>query len=168
MTPAEYEVLLADIAQGIQQRQLDLSPLRLGSGRSNRVMGASGYKHQIDVSLQDLNRLFIIECKRWDKRIGVAELLILASRTTDIQKQHSSYTVTPILATTKGATFGACKLADHFNVAIEIVKSAHEFGLRLGSFIHQGVAEGMGLNDEVKCAITRKDQVVDDLCSASK
>lgn len=163
MTPAEYELLLADIVRGIQQCYSDLSSLKLGTGRKNHIKGASGYNHQIDVSFLDLHRLFIIECKRWNKRIGVAEILILASRAIDVQQLSSSLMVSPILACTKGASSNAQRLADHFNISIEIVKSAHEFGLRLGKRIYQATCDEMGICEKLGCTTIRNGQVIGDL-----
>jgi len=158
MTSEEYENLVAEIANGIKQQHGHLSDVTLSFGRTNKIMGTSGYKHQIDVSLQGLNLLFIIECKKWHKRIGPSEVLVLAGRKMDIETEGCK--VVPILTSMKGATEGANKLARHFGVALEIVKSAHEFGLRIGHFIHQAMEDNAGFTDVAMPTVIRKGQVV--------
>lgn len=148
MSPEEYETLVSTIANNIQQCHSILFSLKLGAGRKNLIAGASGYKHQIDVSLQDAKRFFIIECKKWVKPIGVNEVLVLTARAADVQKLYPSLAITPILVSTKNITSGAQQLADYFRVAVEIVKSADEFGFRIDKIIHQGISEGMRFGDE--------------------
>lgn len=166
MTADEYEVLLADIVKGMQESSPGLSGEVVGCGRKNRIPGASGYKHQIDVSLdlsyKELNKFFIIECKRWKEKIGAAPILVLASRTKDIQEIHPSCTVTSIMASVEGVTGPGCKLAEHFGIQIEIVKSGHEFGLRLGKFIHEATSVGLNLSDEASITLKRNGEIVDD------
>lgn len=57
MTPTEYEQLVEEIANGIIKSASDLQNLVVASGRKNRIIGASGYSHQIDVSLHEQRRL---------------------------------------------------------------------------------------------------------------
>lgn len=144
----------------MRQSYPDLSSLILNSGRQNRIEGVSGYKHQIDVSLQDSHRLFIIECKQWNKKAGVAEVLVLASRSIDIQQNFPSLKVFPILVSTKEATKPAKQIAGHFKIAIEAVKSAAEFGLRLGNFIWEGVFDGTNFSEQVECIVCRNGVIV--------
>ncbi len=65
MTPSEYERLVADIVEGIRAADQRLTQLTIKSGSRNRIQGASGYKHQIDVSLhQDQPKtVYLVECK---------------------------------------------------------------------------------------------------------
>lgn len=160
MKPAEYEQLVADIANGIFTTAPELQGLVLGLGRSNQLLGASGYRHQIDVSLQEEKRVFLIECKHWNDRVGVAEVLVLAGRASDIQTQTPNCTVTAVLVSVKGASRGAQKLAQHFGIALEIAKSASEFGLRIGKFVHQAVSDGLGVSDHCEATIIRNGVVI--------
>ena len=166
MTADEYEVLLADIVTGMQDSSPGLSGELVGCGRKNRILGGSGYKHHIDVSLdlsnKGLNKFFIIECKRWKDKIGAGPILVLASRTKDIQEIYPSCTVTPIMASIEGVTGPGRKLANHFGIQIEIVRSGNEFGLRLGKFIHEAIDVGLGFTDETSCTVKRKGEIIDD------
>src|SRR5258706_12545028 len=97
MTPAEYEQLVADIAGGIREGAADLQDLVLASAGANRLPGASSYRHQIDVSLEGPKRVFLIECKRWDEKVGVEEVLVLAARASDILQARPGCAVRAIL-----------------------------------------------------------------------
>ena len=155
MTPTEYEQLVEEIAKGIIKSAPNLQNLDVGSGRKNKIIGESGYSHQIDVSLHERGCLYLIECKRWTRSIGVAEVLVLAGRSNDIATRTDSGSVFPIMVSIRKATSGAQKLARHFNIALEIATSASEFGLRIGSHIHQGTHEGMSISDYSDVEVTR-------------
>ncbi|MGB6068460.1 MAG: hypothetical protein WBG50_26935 [Desulfomonilaceae bacterium] len=162
MTPNEYESVVAKIAEGIRTSATDLGDLVIGLGRNNRIVGASAYRHQIDVSLSGNNRIFIIECKMWGRRAGVQEILVLASRSQDIRDQHPGTSVTAILVSTQGASRGASKIAQHFGIAIEITKSPANFGLRIGQSIHQGISIGVASSLSVEETVVRNGVVLDE------
>jgi hypothetical protein len=104
MTPSEYEIVVANIVSGICRGAENLDGLELAFGRSNRLEGGSGYKHQIDVSLSVGRAIYLIECKRWDDKIGVEEVMVLAARGSDISHLNSAATIKAILASKTGAT----------------------------------------------------------------
>ena len=85
-------------------RQFDLDLLSLerstSHGPRNRLEGRSGYKHQIDASVDLGDRLFIYECKSFtDKSIGLSYVLTLLGRLVDLQAADTSKTVTAALIT---------------------------------------------------------------------
>jgi hypothetical protein len=155
MTPVEYESVVSDIVAGICIGVPDLAGMKLGFGRANRLSGASGYKHQIDVSLSGPKEIYLIECKRWKSKIGVAEVMILAARGTDIAQSNDGIIVQAVLASTVGATKGAIKLAKYFRIQLEIVQSAQVFGLRIGKHISVGVADSFPIGDHVSVTVTK-------------
>ena len=138
ISPADYEKLVAEIASGMRQSAPALAMLTLGEGRTNRILGASGYNHQIDVSLVGPRGMFLIECKRWRKRAGVESVLVLAARASDILQAHRTSKVTPILISSVGFTRGAKQIANHYGVRLELVVSAQAFGLQLGAIARIG------------------------------
>lgn len=162
MTPSEYEIVVADIVSGICNGAANLGGLKLGSGRSNRLEGRSGYKHQIDVSLSSCTALYLIECKRWDDKIGIQEVMVLAARDTDISQLHPSANIKAILVSKTGATRGAKMLASHFGIDLEIVSSPREFGLRIGRHISLGVADSTALRDDASCEVVRNGVIVNE------
>ena len=153
MPSDEYEQLVAGIISGICMGAGDLKWLSFGSGRTNRISGKSGYDHQIDVSLHVDRRLFMVECKRWSEPIGVQEILVLAARAIDIAARLEGLIVSSVIVSTKPATAGAQKLASHFGVALEVAKSAAEFGLRIGRNVAVGVADRASFSDSCEATI---------------
>lgn len=161
MTPDEYENVVADIVSGICQSAPELCGLVLGVGRANRLLGASGYKHQIDVSLSGGKNIYLIECKRWEAKIGVDEVMVLAARATDIVETNSCATLQAILVSKVGATRGAKILASYFQIQLETVRSAREFGMRIGKNAKVGMADTFRLGDSLTCAVIPADARVE-------
>ncbi|MGQ0801083.1 MAG: restriction endonuclease [Pseudomarimonas sp.] len=159
MSPKEYEVVVSEIVAAIARCQSDSSAI-LGYGGSNRLVGASGYKHQIDVTLKNVSAVYLIECKRWLKKVGVEEVMVLASRGTDISQHQQVGSVHCVLATTVGATRNALVLAKFFNIQIEIVRSAQEFGMRIGRHTQLGAGDGLVLGDSLSMFLIRGGVVI--------
>lgn len=153
MTPPEYEKVVAEIIRGILSKGDSLKELPIRYGNKNRLIGASGYKHQIDVSFDPSDKLYIVECKRWKKRIGVAEILVLASRARDIENAYPGKVVTAIIASQVGATKGAMLLAKFFKIEISVAKSEYKFGLRLGRSIFLALKESVTIKENASLVV---------------
>ena len=139
MSPEEYERITSEIVAGICEQSPALSVSRLTFGKTSKVLGKSGYRHQIDVCLTTESTIYLIECKRWNAPIGIDEVMILAARGNDVAAE-SKKIVHAILASTKRASKNAVKIASVFNVKLEIVQSPIEFGMQIGKFISVGIA----------------------------
>lgn len=161
LSAAEYEALVAHIVRGMQQSAPELAALSLGFGRTNRVPGASGYAHQIDVSLVGPAGMFLLECKKWRKRAGVESVLVLAARASDILQANAGGTVRPILISSVGFTQGARKTASYYGVQLELVESPHVYGLQLGMRARIGISDGITLTDRVETYLYRDGKLVD-------
>ncbi len=153
MNAADYENLVAEIAQDICQVAPELYGSSITSGRNNRIQGASGFRHQIDVSVTFQNTLYLIECKQWKKRIGAQEVLVLKGRQTDIQANYPHQAVYAVLISVYGASRQAKQLAQYFGIKIETAKSPAAFGLQIGRYIHEKFTSLMGLGDIVVAEI---------------
>lgn len=149
MTPKDYENVVSDIVNGIQNGAADLSDFHFGYGSKNRIPGASGYRHQIDVSLVSSKKAYLIECKLWGRKVGVAEILTLAARAADIGGLRSDLEVDCILASNAGPTRGARKLVAYFGIQFEAVKSASEFGFKLGKNINLGFVDAIAPSSQL-------------------
>jgi hypothetical protein len=147
MTPAEYEQVVCKLVGEISSSFVDMIDRLPDSGRSNQVAGASHYKHQIDVSLRSNRWLVLIECKRWERRIRVQEVLVLASRATDIKAAHPECKFWVSLATTKGASRNAQKLAEYFHISLDCVRSAREYAVRLRNHVNLGEHDDLAISD---------------------
>jgi hypothetical protein len=160
MSPDDYESLVASLVDGIRATAPEFQELHIGFGRSNRLLGASGYKHQIDVSLEGASRVFLLECKRWEYKIGVDEVMVLVARGADIAQARQNARIHCILASKVGSTRGAITLAHYFGIELEIIVSAHEYGLRLGKRVHVGVSDGVVFGDSCTATVIRNGEVV--------
>lgn len=154
LSPSEYESLVTEITEAIRASAPELRSYSLGYGRENRVEGASGYAHQIDVSLTKQDFIYLVECKRWKRRIGPQAILVLAGRVMDIAKRTGSQ-AKGIIVSQDRATIGARQLAGRFNIDIEIVKSSTEFGIRIGKQILVGLQSIGHATTEVTATLTR-------------
>lgn len=154
MSPDEYEQITSDIVAGICGSAPALSSYRPTVGRTSKVLGKSGYRHQIDVCLETDSAIYLVECKRWKDPIGIQEIMVLASRGNDVaalcgKKVHA------IIASTKGASKHAVKLAKLFQISIEIVRSPHEFGLKIGNYISVGVLATAAATDSCEAEVSK-------------
>jgi hypothetical protein len=141
MDSGDYEELVSVLAGRISsQWGLDV---RIGTGLKNRIPGASGYSHQIDVSVTMGQDLALIECKCWSRGVGVDAVLVLHGRAEDIRATGRFGTVMPVLVSQKKPTAGALKLAAHFGIEIDVVRSAHEFTLRVFQTVGAGVTDSL-------------------------
>ena len=154
MSPSEYEKIVFEIVEGINEAE-PKGALCPQYGSRNRVIGLSGYKHQIDVSLTVGRSLYLLECKRWSGKVGVAEILVLAGRISDIQAAHPNHIVKGLMVSTTRATRGADQLTKHFNIQIELATSAHEYGIRIGTTVLVGAAEQVGFRDYCSAEIIK-------------
>ena len=121
-----YEELVRQVLQGLPT---DEGQVR--GGVRNKIIGASGYGHQIDVSIHSPTTMHLIECKHWTHRVGVQAVLTHAGRLIDIQAAHPGVAVTAAVASTQPATRGAKSLAKHFDVTIDTVSSVGDYVVRL-------------------------------------
>lgn len=127
MTPQEYEQTISEIAQSIFERVEGLTPKQVKYGNENRWLGASGYQHQIDVSVQSVHDLVLVECKYWDRNVPVEAVLTFFGRVHDIRPMFAGQ-VHPVIATKVGFQPGAELLAGYYNIDLQVIPSANIFG----------------------------------------
>ena|SRR3982751_4954178 len=88
MNGPAYEALVERLAGELLVNP-HLQSCRLDSGARHRIVGVSGFRHQIDVSLRDEAALYLIEAKHWKKPVSVEAVLALGSRLRDIAQASS-------------------------------------------------------------------------------
>jgi len=115
MSPSEYEILISTIAREFTNNPLDNNKWEMNFGRTNRLEGFSKYRHQIDVSLESEKDVILIECKKWTRRITVAEYLVLLGRVQDISKNKTTKRVRGALITTSGWQKGVVTVNSAYN-----------------------------------------------------
>jgi hypothetical protein len=151
MTGSEYESLVQDLIRKLKNDIPPLSNAIVNHGKKNSkslnlILGKSGYRHQIDVSLSTKDHLILIECKCLNRLIGVAEMLVLASRLADIRELESEggREVSALIISKKGASGPAIRLSRHFVGVAEpniVEVSGTVYDLKLLNYTSIGLAE---------------------------
>ena len=120
----------------------------VGSGSTNRVAGASGHQHQIDVSVKLDNELMLYECKCWGRvkkrNVNPAAVLAFAARIIDIRDADPTLQVYPYFVVNRALSRGAKLVAQYFKIEALRCKSEAEFNLSFLSSHHVGVSDGIG------------------------
>src|SRR5262249_18464054 len=135
----------------------ELRNAEMGCGKSNTIQGASGFAHQIDVSVSVPKLLLIAECKRWKKRVTPGAILAHAARRYDIRKRQQHEDVKAAFATIVGYSRGAKKLADYFGVSLWHVKNEQEFVARIMNVISLGVVSKLNITDEIRVEVGKSE-----------
>lgn len=155
MTDREYEALVQQLIDELRRSVTPLSAAEVRGGSKNRISGASGFSHQIDVSLHAQNTLVLVECKQWLEPVGAEAVLTLASRLADIRASNSSSNVHASLVSTKPSTRGAELLASYFGVNLDTVASAREYGLRLSNHVFVTAHDTISFTDRADAEVIR-------------
>jgi len=123
-TPAQaYESLVHNLIDELTSGATSFSGVQ--------VAGASGFDHQIDVSVLTPTNLAIVECKHWSDPIDAEPVLAFAARLSDIRAANPGLKIHASLVSTKDATRGATKLAEYFGVSLDVVLNECEFAVEL-------------------------------------
>ena len=147
MMSEEQEAHVAEIIRGLTRYHAGGQGVAVGHGSTNRVLGASGFRHQIDVTVALGKDLVLYECKRWGKNVDVEAVLTFVGRVIDIREADPGVQVNPYIVVNEDLTKGAKKLAKHFGIEQLVWKSPAEFGLSLWSSHRAGVSDAIGLSD---------------------
>jgi hypothetical protein len=78
----EYETLVRRLVEALIGTAFPAAVV--AGGAKNKLLGASGFPHQIDASVQTHDLLVLIECKYWKRSVRAELVLTLASRLADI------------------------------------------------------------------------------------
>ncbi|MEF8766837.1 MAG: hypothetical protein ABTS16_10075 [Candidatus Accumulibacter phosphatis] len=161
---AEFEEFIAGLARTILQPPISLT---VGSGLRNHVVGASGIRHQIDVSFEDTRtappKLVLIECKHLNQPIKLAHVKVLKATLDDVAARvGATFQVHGMLVSRKGAQAGAMRYAGHYTIALQHINSAAEYDFAYDKWrvvgrsgasaaVGQAVAEGYALRTCTAC-----------------
>ena len=118
---AEYEQFLADIIQTIISSGRSIDDLK--SGATNKVRGASGQDHQVEVSFVNRGNKeavrVLIECKRCQKPVGLSQVKIVKATRDDISQNQSCLPTRGIIVSLSRFTAGAKLFAKYYNITLE-------------------------------------------------
>ena len=108
MRAEEYEHITRRIVESMFEQVEGAKAEKVGHGTKNRLCGASGYSHQIDVSVQGARDVLLVECKCWRKIVSTESVLTFAARVCDLRRSlPKETTIHAALVTTKGFGRGA-------------------------------------------------------------
>jgi hypothetical protein len=141
MTGVQYETVVREIVESIVTT-CGIPPNKIGHGKTNRWKGASGYAHQIDVSVRGGTDIVLIECKCWKKPIPIEMVLVLVGRVTDIRPTlPANIGFQAYVVSRERVTEPAEQVAKHFNIELARVTNPQEFALRYKDRLNLGLAD---------------------------
>jgi len=151
MSSDEFEFFVNELIGDIIKKVDDPKIESIGVGRKNKIQGASGYKHQIDISCKDLKRntLVLIECKSWNDTIDIIPVLTFHARILDISK-ISQLKIEGIMVTTKGYSKGANKYADYYGIKLQLAKNEYEFKVFLEEMFYIGLKDKANFRERIE------------------
>ena len=125
-TSRNYELLVRNL---IEQEMSGISGVQLIEILHNaKLKGLSGYEHQIDVAYRfriwKTEMLVIVECKQYQKSVGVDDLLEFRSRVEDLRAHKG------IFVTSSGFQSGAVEFAQANRIALLIVRGTKSWNVR--------------------------------------
>lgn len=133
MKSKDYEIQTGELAERVVR---ETEALRGSDILVGRLEGRSGFKHQIDFAIRlPCGRILLYECKMHKRRVGVSDVLVLASRVDDI-RGFLSGAIEGILVANGGYTAGAMKVAAHYKIRTDVVDSLGSYQFSVGNFSH--------------------------------
>lgn len=157
MTSGDYERLVLDVLSQLTRDSESLGRPLIGGGHQNKIAGASGFPHQIDVSLKTDRSLLLFECKHWAEPVDVEPVLVIASRLADIRAANPGLEVEAAVVSTKSPTSGAQVLARYFGVQLDVVSTPGEYALRIRERFFLGRTESLPLNLVERATVVKHD-----------
>ena len=157
MDSAEYEQRVAMVVGKLRCGMPELEGPDIDAGSRNKIRGASGHRHQIDVSVSTPQRLLLVECKRWHAKVSLSAALVFYARIVDIGKamDDQNKSIVAALASASGFTRGAAQFADGVAVARWHVQNEDEFVCRIMDVIGLGLRDNAGFSDSVRWELRR-------------
>jgi hypothetical protein len=124
-TSKDYELLVRGL---IEQKLSGVSGVDLIEILHNaKIKGLSGYEHQIDVAYRfriwKTEILVLVECKQYQKRVGVDELLEFKSRLDDVRAHKG------IFITSSSFQRGAREFAKANRIALMVVRGTRHWAV---------------------------------------
>jgi hypothetical protein len=124
-TSRNYELLIRNL---IEQEMSGISGVEFIEILHNAKMkGLSGYEHQIDVAYRfkiwKTEMLVVVECKQYQKKVGVDDLLEFRSRIEDLRAHKG------IFVTSSDFQSGAVEFAEANRIALLVVRGTQHFDI---------------------------------------
>jgi len=131
----DYEIFIHELVKSINKEERNIECLE--TGKLNKIQGASGCKHQIDVSFVDKSfpvpTLILIECKnKPSKSVEKAEVATHKAIVDDIKNSSNNPgNVIGVFAYAEKARKGAKQFGSYYGVLLEKNRGATKFFLQI-------------------------------------
>ncbi len=130
-----YEITVKTIADEVKQVSPNLQNASVNVGARNKIEGASGFRHQIDVSIEiPGEKLVLIECKCYKSKVTLSDILVLIARIDDISKKKR-IDVSGNFFTTVGYTEPARKVGSYYKIDLNTAKDAKQFAVHIANAV---------------------------------
>jgi len=153
----EYERLVHKLISELTQPAESSCFPEIAGGRQNKIAGASGFPHQIDVSLKTGRTLLLFECKYWGDPVDVEPVLVIASRLVDVRAANPGLEVKAAVVSTKDPTAGAQSLARYFDVRLDVVATPSEYALLIRDRLFLGRTDPLPLGLVERATVVKRD-----------
>jgi hypothetical protein len=149
-SPSTYEKFIADLIGNLRCRH-DITDIKYGS--KNRLIGASGVMHQIDVSftehIESATTLVLVECKslRTGRAINLGHVKILKATADDLSliNRAKLASVKSHIVSSVPLQSGAARYAQHYGIDSHLVGDQGNWAFKYGSVAQFGLAlQGSG------------------------
>ncbi|MDT8394496.1 MAG: hypothetical protein RQ761_11670 [Bacteroidales bacterium] len=131
----DYEIIIESFAENFTNSPRDDTHWKIIRSRTEKIVGASGYKHQIDVFLESEKDVLLIECKCWatKNKVPVGEYLKIFGRLKDIEPMYEGKHVRAALVTRSEWQSGVEDLSSAWGGQISLfqVSEAGELGKQI-------------------------------------
>lgn len=125
-------------------------------GGGNHVRGASGHRHQIDVSIHSDSEIVLIECKHIGKNLEPQHVLTHAARLLDIRAGHPGHRVSASVVSIKSGSIGAKRIGDYFGVQVDYALNLEDYCITLKDRHHIGVISVANATDSAEADVMRR------------
>lgn len=143
-SPTDYEKFLAELVTNLKERH---SVKNVGWGQKNKLLGASGVQHQVDVSFMDYDhpepKLVLVECKsfRSGKAVNLGQIKILKATLDDLKGCPNNYPAKIVahMISSVPLQAGARTFANHYEILSQLVSDGSNWVFRYGQMVQLGI-----------------------------
>jgi hypothetical protein len=157
MKPKEYEELVRKLISELTQTVGTSCFCAITGGRKNKITGASGFAHQVDVSLKTGRALFLFECKYWGKPVDAEPVLVISSRLAHVRAANPNLEVKAAVISTKQPTAGAQILSRYFDVRLDVVATPSEYALLIRDQFYLGRTDLLSVGLVERATVVKRD-----------
>ena len=148
----DYERFVALLVEGVKQAGRKIE--NLGCVRTNRIVGRSGQRHQIDVSFIDHSfadpTLVLIECKRVSNPVELSDVKVIKATLDDILCHPGNLNKgLAIIVATDRFRPGAQRFANFYGIRTQVTPHGLSFRFHYENIVQIGVQDDHVIDETV-------------------